>query len=356
MVQCDVTIVCSAGAPDLVKNLPIGVRSKVIDIKRRIDITSDLKALMQLVSFIQSENFDMIHSVTPKAGLLAQLAGCWSGVEVRVHTFTGQVWATRKGFKRRMLKWCDWIVAACATNLLADSVSQKEFLVSERIVNRKKIDVIGPGSISGVDLTRFHPDLNVREKVRKQFGILENDVVALYLGRLTRDKGVLDLAKAFSHVCVRQSNLKLLFVGPDEEGLAEEIKRLVSCDNRLSVIGPTTRPEDFMMAADFLCLPSYREGFGSVVIEAASCGLPSMASAIYGLTDAIENGISGVLHPPGNVDSIADLLVDLSSRTDWRQKLGRQARQRAEDIFSEDFITQAQMRYVQNLLELKKIA
>lgn len=352
----DVTVVCSGeGSDSLTKLLP-RVRFKVIDIKRRIDLRSDMNALKCLVGFMRSENFDMIHSVTPKAGLLAQLAGWLCGVRTRLHTFTGQVWVTQKGFKRKLLKWCDLIVAACATNLLADSVSQKEFLICERIVNPKKIGVIGAGSISGVDLARFRPDPNVREALRKQLGVSDTDVVALYLGRLTRDKGVLDLAEAFSQVCNRQPNLKLIFVGPDEEGLATEIEKKVTCNEALAVIGPTACPEDFMVAADFFCLPSYREGFGSVVIEAAACGLPSIASAIYGLTDAIEDGFSGVLHLPGDVNSIADLLMKLSNSKDWREKLGRQARQRAVDKFSADVITQAQVQYVQMLLELSKHA
>lgn len=346
----DVTVACSGGDPRLLAELPSAVRLKPVDIRRNVAFLLDLKALWRLVVFMRSENFDLIHSVTPKAGLLAQLAGRLCGVTIRLHTFTGQVWATQRGFKRKLLKGCDQLLATCATHLLADSVSQKQFLIMERVVGAQKISVIGKGSIAGVDPARFYPDIDTRRVVRKQLGILDADVVALYVGRLTRDKGVLDLVDAFSQVCDELPDLILLLVGPDEEGLGASLERVVGYGSRLRMIGATSRPEKFMVAADFLCLPSYREGFGTVVIEAAACGLPSMASAIYGLTDAIDDGFSGVLHPPRDVDAIAKLLVGFSMQKDWRERLGRQARQRVTDNFSAEVVTRAQIRYVQKLL------
>ena len=297
----------------------------------------------------------MIHSVTPKAGLLAQVAGWWCGIEMRVHTFTGQVWVTRKGFFRHLLKTMDRLIAACATHLLADSASQRDFLVAEAVVPIDKIEVLADGSISGVDVKRFRPDLLVRQKVRRELGFADDDVLALFVGRLNRDKGVLDLVTAFTQVSERLPHLALLLVGPDEEGLAPEIARLSANTPRLRILGGTPRPEDFMAAADVFCLPSYREGFGSVVIEAAACGIPAIASAIYGLSDAVEDGRSGLLHQPRDISTIASLLERFAQDREWRESLGEYAKQRAQVLFASDVLLEAQMVFVERLMECSAV-
>ncbi len=228
---------------------------------------------------------------------------------MRLHTFTGQVWATRTGLSRAILKLADRIIARCATYTLADSPSQREFLIRERIVAPDRIAVLGSGSVSGVDATRFRPDAGRRRQVREQFHIPDASVVLLFVGRLSRDKGVLDLAKAFAALAAEFPDVHALVVGPDEEGLRPAFARLCAKHGeRLHFLDYTTCPEDVMAAGDVLCLPSYREGFGSVVIEAAAAGLPAVASRIYGLVDAVVDGRTGLLHEPGDV---ADLTACL---------------------------------------------
>lgn len=345
----DVTVVCSDDDSNLKASLPPGVEYLPLPISRKINPGRDLGALIRLIALIRQQPFDMVHSVTPKAGLLAQIAAGICRVAVRVHTFTGQVWVTRRGFSRLLLKRLDHVIARCATHVLADSGSQRDFLVHQGVVEATKIQVLGDGSISGVDTDRFRPDPECRRHVRERLGYTDSDVVALFLGRLNPDKGVLDLAQAFVRVSVEQPNLALLLVGPDEAGMATEIAKISEQNSRLLVLGHTPRPEAFMAAADVFCLPSYREGFGSVVIEAAACGLPALASGIYGLTDAVEDGVSGVLHPPGDVDAIAAALARFAGDRIWRNQLGRQARERVGSKFSAERVVRAQQEFVRGL-------
>lgn len=346
----DVTLICADAHGELLRCLPPSVCLISVDIRRAISPWQDLRALLQISRIIRKTRFSMIHSVTPKAGLLAQLAGRLCGIEVRVHTFTGQVWVTRKGFFRHLLKTMDRLIAACSTRLLADSASQRDFLVAEAVVPIDKIEVLADGSISGVDVKRFCPDLLVRQKLRRELGFADDDVLALFVGRLNRDKGVLDLVAAFTQLSERLPHLALLLVGPDEEGLAPEIAQLSANNPRLKVLGGTPRPEDFMAAADVFCLPSYREGFGSVVIEAAACGIPAIASAIYGLSDAVEDGRSGLLHQPRDISAIASLLERFAVDREWRESLGKYAQQRAQTLFASNVLLEAQMVFVEQLM------
>lgn len=348
--DCDVTVVCSGDASTLADVLPEGVKYVSINIQRNISPLGDLMSLFSLIRFLKSQHFDMIHSVTPKAGLLAQFAAWISGISIRVHTFTGQVWATKQGMSRFFLKMLDRVIALCTTRALADSASQREFLITEKVISADKIEVLGQGSISGVDVQRFQPNPEVRQAVRKQLGFSDEDVLALFVGRLNRDKGVLDLIRAFAQISQRMSSLKLLLVGPDEADIASEINRLSGNNMDIKILGSTSRPHDYMASADFLCLPSYREGFGSVVIEAAACGLPAMASSIYGLTDAVDDGKSGMLHAPKDVEAISQLMQKFTVDATWRQQLGQHARQRAIQHFSAETIIEAQMCFVHGLL------
>ena len=323
------------------RELP-GVEVLGLTIERRIAPWRDLASLRRLTALFAARRFGAVHSFGPKAGLLCTWAGRRAGVPVRVHTYTGQVWASRRGLMRQLLRAADRSTARNATHLFADSASQKEFLVRERIVPPEKCLVLGSGSVSGVDLARFRADRALGAQVRKELGIDEAAVVVLYLGRLNRDKGVLDLAQAFARVREDYPAACVVFVGPDEQGLRDEILR--ACGAHASAVrfsGYTPSPERYLAAADVLCLPSYREGFGSVVIEGAAAGVPAVASRIYGVTDAVAEGETGVLFEPGNIDDLSRKLTALIADPAARERLGRAARERATKLFAEERLTGA---------------
>jgi glycosyltransferase involved in cell wall biosynthesis len=236
----------------------------------------------------------------------------------------------------------DRITAFFATNLLADSASQRQFLINEKTVPAKKIAVLASGSVNGVNLERFKPNQKARTSVRSTLRISQNDCVILFLGRLKRDKGVLDLADIIDSVVSEEPKTFFLFVGPDEEYLRKEIqKRASKSTKRISLLEYTKTPEDYLAASDILCLPSYREGFGSVIIEGAACGIPTVASRIYGITDAVVDNVTGLLFQSGDTKDLKNKLLKLVQSPKHCERLGKAARQRAACEFSENVLTDA---------------
>lgn len=335
-----VCLILNIGKGDALPELNAKVEVIAAPIVRDISLLRDMHAVLFLVALFLRKRFDAIHSVTPKAGLIAALSGAIAGIPVRVHTFTGQVWITRRGLGRLVLKTADKAMARMTTHVLVDSPSQRNFLLREGVVSEKKSRVLASGSISGVDTTRFRPDSELRKRIRQQEGIPEDGVVFLYVGRLKIDKGVLDLAQAFSRVGEHCGKAWLLIAGPDEEGLRTRIESVCSAvGRRLRFVGYTDAPQEYMAAADVLCLPSYREGFGSVIIEAASVGIPAVASNIYGIIDAIEPSAVEFLHDPGDIDALQSKMKQMIDDPQLREALGRKARSRAHRLFAKGLVT-----------------
>ncbi|HPH41587.1 MAG TPA: glycosyltransferase family 4 protein [Syntrophorhabdaceae bacterium] len=322
-----------------------------IGIKREISIFSDAKTVIELYALFRRKRYDIVHSVTPKAGLLSMIAGYLANVPVRIHIFTGQVWVTRKGLSRWFLKTLDRILVLCATHILVDSRSQRDFLIEQGIVSNKKSSVLADGSICGVDTDKFSPNVEARKRIRKEYGISESDVVFLYLGRLNRDKGLLDLAHSFNEVCSKYDNTHLVIVGPDEQGVGEEVESIcASCKQKVHIAGYTDVPEQYFASADVFCLPSYREGFGVVIIQAASAGIPSIGTKIYGVVDTIEDGKTGLLYHPRDVDGLTSKMIEMIKRPDLRKMMGTNARIRASEKFSKGIATKALVDYYKSLL------
>jgi len=322
-----------------------------IGIKREISIFSDAKTVIELYALFRRKRYDIVHSVTPKAGLLSMIAGYLANVPVRIHIFTGQVWVTRKGLSRWFLKTLDRILVLCATHILVDSRSQRDFLIEQGVVSNKKSSVLADGSICGVDTDKFSPNVEARKRIRKEYGISESDVVFLYLGRLNRDKGLLDLAHSFNEVCSKYDNTHLVIVGPDEQGVGEEVESIcASCKQKVHIAGYTDVPEQYFASADVFCLPSYREGFGVVIIQAASAGIPSIGTKIYGVVDTIEDGKTGLLYHPRDVDGLTSKMIEMIKRPDLRKTMGTNARIRASEKFSKGIVTKALVNYYKSLL------
>lgn len=334
--EYEVSVVANTEDREFLTRLGLVATLLPVPIERRISLRQDFRALWALYRLFRRQSFDLVHSITPKAGLLAMLAAWLARVPRRVHSFTGQVWVTRRGGRRWLLKQADRLLAALTTRALIDSPSQRDFLVDEGVLAATKAEVIGQGSICGVDGSRFQPDLQARRKVRESLGIAPGAPVLMYLGRVNRDKGVLDLATAFALLAQRIPDAWLVLVGPDEEGLAPRVTELCArAADRVRHVEFAREPERFLAAADIFCLPSYREGFGMVAIEAAAAGLPAVASRIYGITDAVVEGETGLLHTPGDVAAIAAALAQLVGDAERRTAMGEQARRRALTAFSQ---------------------
>ena len=323
-----------------------GVYVKVVscNIIRKVNLLRDLLCLIGLIAFFLKDKPLAVHSITPKAGLLAMLAAFFSRVPFRVHTFTGQVWANKTGPKRWLLKILDCLIGKLSTYNIVDSHSQKDFLIQENVLTKKKSIVFGSGSVSGVDLNKFKYSKNAHDHIRAQLSIPPNSFVFIYLGRLNKDKGVLDLAFAFSQI--QDKRAYLIMVGPDELDLNDQIENLAG-DNRtrLRMVGFSNEPYRYLSASDVLCLPSYREGFGSVIIEAAAMGVPAIASNIYGISDAIQNKKTGLLHQPKDVDAIRNCMEKFLFNQALVNSYGRVANKVATIKFDAKLISQYWLKF-----------
>jgi len=311
-----------------------------LPIERNINLFLDLRVLLLLISIFYKNGFSLVHSVSPKAGLLSAMAAWVTRVPNRLHTFTGQVWVTKKGVSRWFLKLLDKIIVMLNTNILVDSFSQQDFLIKEGVLSKDLSIVLGSGSISGVDVNRFQPSKIYRNLIRKQLNIKDDCVIFLFVGRLKKEKGIFELIEAFKNVSEQHNGEVLLIVGPDEEELKQElISRLETCKEFVRFIDFTKVPEQYMAASDVFVLPSYREGFGSVIIEAASCGLPSIGSNIYGLSDAIKLEETGFLVPVRSSKPLERVMLKLANNDKLRSEMGSNARKRAIYHFSQDNVT-----------------
>ena len=331
----DVYVIANCSYEIIIPNAKV-----VLDVKieRDIRLTSDFKAVLKLASVFKKYKFLSVHSVTPKAGLLCMLASFFCRVPNRHHTFTGQVWATKKGLSRVFLKFLDKLIFSLSTHSLVDSPSQQSFLLKEKVINTRKSTVLGKGSISGVDLSRFKFSLSDRDYIRNQLGVPENAICLLFLGRLCKDKGIDELLVAFKGLCRKFDDIHLLLVGPNEGQYTNDYFNSLD-EPRLHYVGPTETPASYMSAADLFLLPSHREGFGSVVLEAAACKLPSVVSNIYGLSDAVVDGQSGLLHEARNVKDIKEKITILIEDREYLNQLSTYALNRVKADFDSVYLS-----------------
>lgn len=349
----EVTVICNSADKHLLDGL--NARLILLPIERKPSSWKDVLVLFQLFKLFRRERFDIVHSIMPKTGMLAMLAAWLAFVPIRIHTFTGQVWVTKQGVGHTLLKCFDKMIGSFATCALADSPSQRDFLINEGILPPGKAKVIGAGSICGVDQLRFHPDRETRQTVRHDFGIAQDAKIILFVGRLNRDKGMLDLAAAFGTIAMRHPDAALLLVGAEEDVPFSRIQEICHAGrDRLHYVSFTATPERYMAAADIFCLPSYREGFGMTIIEAAACGVPAVASRIYGITDAVEDGKTGLLFPVGDVAALTQALLKLLEDRDLRQQMGEAARARALELFPSQKITREILALYSALLGQRK--
>lgn len=351
-----VTLVTSPG-PEL-ERLPAhpNLAIHTFDIRRDISLPADWRALWRLIRLLRGSRPDIVHSTTSKAGLLAAVAAWVTRVPVRLHTFTGQPWLGLQGPKRWVARLADRVIGCLNTMCYADSPSQCRFLVEAGLLSGKRIATIGHGSLAGVDIERFSSDRlgpQIRSRVREKLNIGAETPVLLFIGRIARDKGIRELLDAARQLHADGIYFCLLLVGPmdDEAGGKGTISR-TELDGLpfLRYIGYTPVPEDYLCAADVFCLPSYREGFGTTVIEAAAMGLPTAGTRINGLIDAVVDGETGLLVEPKNARALADALRVLLTMPELRKRFGIRARERVIRSFAAGQVNAALLAEYERLL------
>lgn len=322
-----------------------------IQIERKISFIKDVIALWETTKYLKKNQFDAVICFTPKAGLIGITASWLAGIKNRIHFFTGQVWHTKKGLFKMFLKLLDKIVVAFSTKIIVDGKPQQEYLIANKIITQHNSITLGKGTISGIDVTKFSPKPDLRLQIRNTLGYLDTDFVFLFLGRLNKDKGILDLVKAFQMLHRKFSNVKLLLVGPDEEEMESKIKELGYFPNSIRFYGNTNESETIFQIGDVFCLPSHREAFGLSIIEASACGLPIICSDTYGLNDSIVDEVTGIRHITYNSESIFNAMETLYRNEEKRNFFGKNGRTYVLENFSKEAITNLWVTYLQSILK-----
>ncbi len=275
-------------------------------------------------------------------GLLVSLCSFISKTPHRIHWFTGQIWVKRRGVIKIFYKLIDKLISFLSNDILIDSISQKNFLIKENIISKNKAIVLHKGSVGGVDIKKFKFNQIKRDRIRKQFLISKKTFVFLYLGRINSDKGIEELIRAFDSIKIN-NNIFLVFVGSIEE---TKFRKILNYRKKILYIKPTNKPEEWFSMADILCLPSHREGFGTVVIEAAACGIPTLCSKIYGLSDAVIENKTGFFHKPNSIRDIKRKMIYVIKNTNLVKKYGIQARKRVLKDFKKNLLTERLLKFV----------
>lgn len=325
---------------------PAGIIRHSISLNRKPDPLRDFARVVSLAKYMRTHQFSVVYSISPKGGLVAQLAARIAGIPHRIHFVTGQTWKTRSGLGRSLLKNLDKLICRLVSKAYVDSRSQVNFLVEQSVLSEAKAVVLASGSVSGVAVDEFAYSHENRIAVRNQYELSDDDTLVFFLGRISSVKGVQDLVGALKIAAAEDPKLRLLIVGPDD-GDADAVRAKISelgLDDIVSTHWASTpRPAIQYSAAEILCVPSYMEGFGNVVLEAACAGVPTVGSNIYGLQDAIVDGETGLLFELGNQADLAEKILRMSFDAKYRRQLGENALKRVRTEFSREHLVEAFM-------------
>lgn len=346
-----------------------GVRTLEVEMQRQISPLRDLVSLWRLYRCFSKEKPDMIHSITPKAGLLSMVAGKWAGVPVRMHTFTGLIFPNRTGPVQKILILMDRILCHHATHIYPEGRGVREDLIRYRITD-KPLKIVANGNVNGIDTQWFSPAAiseDEKQSLRTGLGISPDDFVFIFVGRLVRDKGINELVNAFKNLnhchceecseaqqrsklfCAAKAlnlnlNLKLLLVGPLEQDLdpllPETLKEIESNPNIMTVgFQEDVRP--YFGISDCLAFPSYREGFPNVVMQAGAMDLPALVSDINGCNEIIIEGENGRIIPVKNAAALQKAMEKMVSDTVGYHTMKENARPMIESRYQQEVVWQA---------------
>lgn len=331
-------VAVSSDGPELPGVREAGARVITVEMQRHISPLKDLKSLWQMIKAFRKEKPRMVHSMTPKAGLLCMMAAWLCRVPVRVHTFTGLVFPTSTGIKHRILMATDWLTCACATHIIPEGEGVKRDLLNNGIT-KKPIKVLGYGNCRGIDLTKFDrtPEVMAEsDKLRKT-----EKFTFISIGRLVGDKGINELVEAFCRLNKELPDTRLILVGPYEpelDPIKPETIKAIEESPAIEAVGSQKDVRSWLAAADCAVLASYREGFPNVVIEAGAMGLPQIVTDINGANEIIIEGKNGTIVPPKDVDALYDAMRRMVTGREWRESFAANARAFIASRYEQGFV------------------
>lgn len=330
-----------------------GIRVIALSMERRISPLKDLISLIRMVMLFLRESPDMIHSYTPKAGLVSMLAGWITGVPVRMHTFTGLVFPTATGLKQKLLIWTDRLTCACATHINPEGNGVKQDLIRYHIT-KKPLKIIANGNVNGIDLDYFQrtPEVMQAAEAYRKEGVF----TFCFVGRVVRDKGINELVSAFVRLQKKYTQIRLILVGPFEKNLdpvSVETEKQIFENTAIYFADFQEDIRPFLAVSDALVFPSYREGFPNVVLQAGAMGLPSIVTNINGCNEIIEQGKNGVIIESKNENMLYHAMEDFILNQDKVDLMSRNCRKMIAEKYDQKIVWAALLDEYKTLLKEK---
>lgn len=322
----EVVVVSSPGERMKVLEEREGVRTVSISMERRISLVKDFISLLRLIILFAKERPDMVHSITPKAGLLSMLAAWITGVPVRMHTFTGLVFPTATGKMQKLLIAMDRLTCFCATHINPEGKGVKRDLINYKITS-KPLHVIANGNVNGIDLEYFDRTPEVMEKAYSYKK--EGTFTFCFVGRMVKDKGINELVHSFLRLYQDDARVRLLLVGPFEKELdpvLPEVEEQILHHPGICFMGFQSDVRSFLAASDALVFPSYREGFPNVVIQAGAMGIPAIVTDINGCNEIVLPDRNGMIIPTKNEQALYEAMKYFASHSVEVEKMAANAR------------------------------
>lgn len=323
-----------------------------VEMYRRMSPIKDLKSLFQLIKLFRKEKPFMVHSMTPKAGLLCMLAAWFTRVPRRVHTFTGLVWPTSTGVARRILMFTDWLTCTCATHVIPEGKGVLNDL--KQHITRKPMKVLGYGNVRGVDMEHFSRRPEIMEKANEL--IKPETFTFVFVGRLVGDKGLNELVEAFTQLYNKYVNVRLFLVGQYETEL-DPLKQVtldrINSLSAIKTVGPMYGDDllAYYAASDCFVFPSYREGFPNTVLEAGAMGLPSIVTDINGSREIIEHGKNGVIIPSKDVNELYLAMEQMLLDKERTMVMAEKARPLIAERFEKSFVQKCLFDFYDEILK-----
>jgi len=338
-----------------------GVVMEAINMSRKITPFQDFKSLWKMWNFLRKEKPQIVHTHTPKAGIIGMLAARLAGVPHRLHTVAGLPLMEATGIKRKILNFVEKLTYSSATRVYPNSKGLYDFILQNHFTQSNKLKIIANGSSNGINTTFFSPEQvteTERVTLREKLNIQPDDFVFVFVGRIVSDKGINELIKVFSELQAAGNNeqigIKLLLVGgleSDLDPLNPETLAEINQNKDIISVGFQQDVRPFFAISDALVFPSYREGFPNVVMQAGTMGLPSIVSDINGCNEIIVEGENGLIIPPKNVEKLKEKMLTLAKDKNLYAKLKENSRRMIESRYEQSVVWNALLEEYEGLLQ-----
>ncbi|MFC2151993.1 glycosyltransferase family 4 protein, partial [Bacteroidota bacterium] len=335
-----------SGGGDMLDRVGIeeGVRTVSIKMKRNISLIKDFIALINLIYLFLKEKPEIVHTHTPKAGLLGMVAAWITRIPVRMHTVAGMPLMESSGLKRKILNMMEIVTYKCAHMIYPNSKGLLQFIVENNFTNPKKLKLIGNGSSNGINLDYYNPvEISEDEvnKIRSKYKLTKQDFIFIIIGRVVKDKGVEELVSAFNRLSSENNSVKLFILGRFEEKLdpiSSEIKDIIKNNDNILYAGYQTDIRPFLKTSNVLIHPSYREGFPNVVLQASAFNLPCIVSDINGNNEIIQDNLNGLIVSVKSSDELYKQMSKIYNDPKLLTKLKQKSRKFIEDRFEQNYV------------------